>query len=254
MKVLILEDEIPAYEKLLGYLKHHFDGATEFDWSRTLKDAKQLLTQTAKYDIIFSDIELLDGRSIDLFNEVKITCPIIFCTAYNEHLLAAFKNNGIAYILKPYSKEDLDQALNKYDTFFTHKTSIEIDSSILHKVSSVLSQSGSYKSRFIIKTSKRMYLLPTSEISYVEATGAFCKLIDTKGATHLFSQSISQINDALNPKYFFKINRSQIVNIDHIVDIENYFKNRLSLSMKGSKERITTSSSTTAKFRLWLGS
>ncbi len=254
MNILILEDEIPAYEKLSEHLEIYFSEPYTFDWCRTIVEAKELLTHENKYDILFSDIELLDGISIELFKEIKIDCPIIFCTAYHKYLLDAFKSNGIAYILKPYAQEDISKALYKYNTLFNKTSDYQINDTILKYITSALSQDTHYKSRFIIKTPKGMHLLSTHDISYIEASGTFCKLVDDKGVSHLLSQSITSLNETLDPKQFFRINRSRIINISHIVRMDNYFKNRLLLQMRGSKEKMTTSSSVTAKFRIWLDS
>jgi len=254
MNILLLEDEIPAYEKLLNHLKIYFDDKHSFDWSRTAVQAKKMLEEGKIYDLIFSDIELLDGTSIDLFKEIIVDCPIIFCTAYHEYLLDAFKSNGIAYILKPYTQEDITEAIDKYNTLFNNRSSYQIDFDVLREVTAALTQHRHYKTRFIIKTPKKIHLLPTTNISFIEASGAFCKLVDENGIAHLFSQSITLLYETLDPKQFFRINRSQIVNINHIIRMESYFKNRLLLHMRGSKEEITTSSSTTAKFRVWLNS
>ena len=99
-----------------------------------------------------------------------------------------------------------------------------------------------------------MYILQAENISYIEAVGSFCKLYDDKGSSHVLSQSITSLYETLNPNHFFRINRGHIVNINHITGMENYFKNRLVLHMRGGKENIKTSSSTTAKFRIWLES
>jgi len=254
MKILLLEDEIPAYEKLIQHLELHFVNKIDVDWSRTIVSAKSFLEKDINYDLIFSDIKLLDGISIDLFKNININCPIIFCTAYNSYVLDAFKSNGIAYILKPYKQDDINNALDKYNTLFKKDSHQKIDYSILKDVTYALKHNNNYKSRFIIKTAKGMHLLPTDNISVIDASGTFCKLIDDKGTVHVFSQSISLLYHTLNPNHFFKVNRSQIVNINHIIKMENYFKNRLLLHMKGYKDRVTTSSASTAKFRIWLDS
>lgn len=115
MHILILEDEIPAYEKLELYLTEYFESDLTLDWSRSVNEATALLSKH-QYDLILSDIQLLDGNAFDLFDQMPISSPIIFCTAYDTFLLDAFKTNGIAYILKPYSKEELSEALRKYET------------------------------------------------------------------------------------------------------------------------------------------
>jgi len=253
MNILILEDEIPAFEKLLKCLETYFQNKLSYDWARTVAEGKKYLLQKNGYDFILSDIELLDGTSFDLFKEVIITCPIIFCSAYDAYLFEAFKSNGIAYVLKPYSQEDLNAALTKYNSLFNNYEYKEIDHKVMNRFMEILHEKReNYKERFIIKTARGIHLLTVGEISLIEAAGTFCKLIDHQGTTHLLSQNIGVLIDRLNPRKFFRINRSQIVNIDFIESMENHFKNRLLLQMKGAKEKALTSSKVTAAFRTWL--
>lgn len=253
MNILILEDEIPAFEKLLKHLEAYFQNKLSYHWARTVSGAKEHLLQGNGYDLILSDIELLDGTSFDLFKEVTITCPIIFCSAYDAYLFEAFNSNGIAYILKPYSQKDLNAAFTKYNTLFKNHKYNEIDHKVMNKfMETLLQKRGNYKERFVIKTARGIHLLTTVDISLIEAAGTFCKLIDHKGTTHLLSQNIGVLIETLNPRIFFRINRSQIVNIDFIESMESHFKNRLLLQMKGAKEKVLTSSNVTSRFRTWL--
>ncbi len=253
MNILILEDEIPAFEKLLKHLEEYFKNKFSYDWARTVSAAKEHLLQGDDYDLILSDIELLDGTSFDLFKEAIITCPIIFCSAYDEYLFEAFNSNGIAYVLKPYSQEDLNAAFTKYNTLFQNHEYKELDHKLMNKFMEMLLQKKeNYKERFVIKTARGVHLLTTADVSLIEAAGTFCKLIDHMGKTHLLSQNIGALTETLNPRKFFRINRSQIVSIDFIESMEIHFKNRLLLQMKGTKEKVLTSSSVTARFRTWL--
>ncbi len=117
MKLLILEDKIPAYQKLVSFVNDYFKEEVSHDWARSNKDGRECLLNN-KYDFILSDIQLLDGISFDLYNEINIEAPIIFCSAHDEYLFQAFNTNGIAYILKPFSKEDFKQAIEKYQSLF----------------------------------------------------------------------------------------------------------------------------------------
>ena len=114
MRILILEDEIPAKKKLVHYLTTFFGESVVLEITRTVKGGIELLERNSNYNLILSDIKLLDGNSFDVFREVETEAPIIFCTAYDEHLLEAFQTNGIAYILKPYQENDLQSALKKF--------------------------------------------------------------------------------------------------------------------------------------------
>ena len=248
MHILIIEDEIPAFEKLRMYIAHHLKGDFTYDWARSITETHHFL-ETHQYAIIFSDIQLLDGLSFEVFEKTTIKTPIIFCSAYDAYLLDAFKSNGIAYILKPYNQDDISQAFSKYTSLFIEQVNHQIYSDI--KVS-LSENSTTYKKRFVIKSKKGLHLLQSVNIVLIQAEGDFCKLIDSEGNTHLYSQNIGTIYAALDPHQFFRINRSQVIQLSYILEIESHFKNRLLLRMKGIKEKVMTSSGTTANFRLWL--
>ncbi|MEP0263496.1 LytTR family DNA-binding domain-containing protein [Dokdonia sp.] len=252
MYLLIIEDEIPAFEKLRAHMNHHFNDDFTYDWARSITEATHFL-ETHTYDLIISDIQLLDGVSFEIFENVTIKTPIIFCSAYDEYLFKAFKSNGIAYILKPYNQEDITQAFLKYKTLFnTEKNNVpdvKVFSEIKDEIKSI---SSVYKKRFVIKSKKGIHLLETEKIAVVVAEGDFCKLIDCEGKTHLYSQNIGSIYATLDPSKFFRINRSQLVQLNYILEMENHFKNRLLLNVQGVKEKVMTSSGTTANFRIWL--
>jgi DNA-binding LytR/AlgR family response regulator len=252
MKILILEDEIPAYQKLIKCLDVFFDIKISHDWGRSISDGEKLLNENS-YDFILSDIQLLDGSSFDLFNKIKIDAPIIFCSAHDEFLFQAFNTNGIAYILKPFSQNDFDKAIQKYQSLFNKGDYNPLDSATIGALKTALQQEYTlYKKRFVIKKTSGIQLLNATDIALISASGDFCLVIDHLGKRHTISQNLGSIFQQLNPKKFFKINRSEIISIDFIENIESYFKNRLLISMKNYKEKVMTSSSTTADFRKWL--
>ncbi|NAS32509.1 response regulator [Flavobacteriaceae bacterium R38] len=250
MNILILEDEIPAYKKLVTYLSNYFDDNFEYHHARSVKESLKFLTATPKYDLILSDIKLLGGTCFDIFSQLKVTIPIIFCTAYDEHLLEAFQGNGIAYILKPYSQKELDEALNKYQVFFGQQVK---EFKIVQEFKALFEkQELHYKKRFAIKKTRGIKLVETKDICFIEAYGNLCKLKDADGNLHTISKSIGSLLSELDPGQFFRINRSYIVNINHLEKIEPYSKNRLSIKVRGMEKPITTSTSTTKTFRAWI--
>jgi two-component system response regulator LytT len=252
MKILILEDEILAYQKLMTCLRVFFFEGITHDWARSIKEGKEFLNAKT-YDFIVSDIQLLDGTSFDLFNSVSIEIPIIFCSAHNDYLFEAFNTNGIAYILKPYTQNDFNKAIEKYQSLFKQGDYNALNHSTIDALKFALSEeSTNYKKRFVIKKTKGIQLLNASDISVVEASGDFCIATDHDGKRHTISQNLSSIYSQLNPNQYFRINRSELVHIDCIESIESHFKNRLLIKMKGLKETVMTSSSATAEFRKWL--
>ena len=252
MKILILEDEIPAYKKLIAHLNEYFEEDYLHEWARSNEDGEKFLNETS-FDFILSDIQLLDGISFDLFDQLKPKCPIIFCSAHDEYLFQAFNTNGIAYILKPYSRTDFKKALEKYDSLFQQGDYNPLNSNTISKLKSALQEENvNYKKRFVIKKAKGIQLLSVADISIISASGDFCMANDAQGKRHPISQNLGSIHQQLNPNKFFKINRSEIVHIDFIENIESHFKNRLLITMTGVDEKVMTSSSTTSDFRKWL--
>lgn len=252
MKILILEDEIPAYKKLQTFVNEYFEMEVPHDWARSNKDGKAFLLKH-EYDFILSDIQLLDGISFDLYNEIEITSPIIFCSAHDEYLFQAFNTNGIAYILKPYTKLDFKKAMEKYQALFQQGDYNTLNKQTITELKSALKEEHTnYKKRFVIKKAKGIQLLSVSDINLIEASGDFCIATDNKGKRHTISQNLGTIHQQLQPTKFFKINRSEIINIDYIENIESHFKNRLLIQITHVKEKVMTSSSTTSDFRKWL--
>lgn len=252
MNILILEDEIPAYKKLVSFVNDYFQEEIQHDWARSNTEGKTFLQKNI-YDFILSDIQLLDGLSFDLYNEISIDVPIIFCSAHDEYLFQAFNTNGIAYILKPYTQTDFKKAMEKYKALFQKGNYNILNKTTITELKSALKEEhNNYKKRFVIKKAKGIQLLNVSEISKIEASGDFCIATDIKGKRHTISQNLGSIHQQLHPNKFFKINRSEIISIDAISNIESHFKNRLLITITGLKDKAMTSSSTTSDFRKWL--
>ncbi|WP_132066213.1 MULTISPECIES: LytR/AlgR family response regulator transcription factor [Aquimarina] len=252
MNILILEDEILAYQMLITHLNNFFGEEVSHDWSRSVEDGKVFLKSNT-YDFILSDIQLLDGLSFDLFDEFTVNYPIIFCSAYDDYLFQAFNTNGIAYILKPYTDSDFKNALEKYQTLFRQGDYDTLTHSTLKALKSALQEEqANYKQRFVIKHTNGIQLLNTADISVIIASGDFCIATRHDGKRYPISQSIGVLKGQLAPSKFFKINRSQIIHIEYIDTIENHFKNRLLITMKGYPEKVMTSTSITSMFRKWL--
>ncbi len=253
MKVIILEDEILAKEKLVTFIGHELPEAQIVGWARSVKEARKLLTQREQFDLIFSDIKLLGGTSFNVFNEVEVNCPIIFCSAYDQYLINAFQTNGIAYLLKPYDEEKFAQAIHKFKSLFNKTETVQISKLTLSDLVTIVEgQHKRYKSRFTIRKNNGLKLLNTHEIVMIEASGSFCLAYDNKGKKHVINAAISEMEKNLDPSKFFRINRSEMINLDYIDTIETYFKNRLLIKLKHKSEACHTSSAKTAQFRLWL--
>ncbi len=252
IKILIIEDEIPARKKLKRFIEavempHEI--IAEID---TVEDGIDFLLKH-QVDLIFSDIELLDGNAFEIYQEVKITCPIIFTTAYDQFLMKAFENNGIGYLLKPFSKDRFQKAWDKF--ILLNKMPISENQSlsqltelIKHKLNTK-----TYKKRFIIHSQKGIYFLEVENIGFFQAQEGVVFAYDFLGKKHMLTEtSLKEIEEQLKPIDFFRINRSEIVQKSHIVTIERYNKNSLAVKIKAKDNYLKTSQSNTARFRAWL--
>ncbi len=254
MKILLLEDEKLAAQKLLQLLYAYFEHELEIKWVQSVQQGLKYLNENGNPDLIISDIELLDGKAFRLYEQYEVTCPIIFATAYDQYLLEAFKTNGIAYLLKPYSDEDLKKALDKYLTLFrAEDKGVALNATMIEDLKSALmSSQKEYKKRFTIKKTSGIFLLKTETITYFTASDDLVFAMDDKNKRHVVNYRMSDLEDILDPAVFFRINRSDIVNINFIEKMEAYFGNRLVVSIKNNKEGLKTSGPKTAAFRKWV--
>ncbi|MBO3098340.1 LytR/AlgR family response regulator transcription factor [Gelidibacter pelagius] len=252
IRLLIIEDEIPARKKLkrfIAELDATIQITAEID---TVKSAIDFLRNN-QVDLIFSDIELLDGNAFEIYHQVSVSCPIIFTTAYDQFLMDAFDSNGIAYLLKPFSKDRFQKAWDKFLLFRNQESD---ENRWMANIKTLLNQNiveKSYKKRFSINTQQGIYFLDTENIIFFAAHEGVIFAYDTTGKHHLLTEStLKAIEEHLNPSDFFRINRSELVNKPYIEKIERYSKNTLAIKLKGYKNHLKTSQSNTAAFREWV--
>lgn len=209
--------------------------------------------QTNHVDLVFSDIELLDGNAFDIYNQVQVLCPIIFTTAYDQFWMNAFETNGIAYLLKPYSKERFQQA---WDKFIRLKHAGQHQDNQLNNLTLLIEKQlaeRSYKKSFLVHTHQEMRMLQIEYIAFFEAFNGVVFAFDNSGKKHLLSETtIKEIEDRLDPAIFFRLNRSELISKNQIERIERYSKNTIAVKMKGCDRCLKTSQSSTATFRKWI--
>ena len=252
IKILIVEDEIPARKKLKRFLA---ELDTEFEVVAEIDSVSMGISflKSSSVDLIFSDIELLDGNAFEIYNQVSLSCPIIFTTAYDQFWMNAFDSNGIAYLLKPFSKERFQQAWDKFLMFGnTPNDAIKL----LSNLTKIIEQNFNkkiFKKRFAVNDRKGIYFLDTENISFFEASEGVIFAYDTICKKHLLTEStLKEIEEQLNAADFFRLNRKELINKLHIEKIEYNTKNTLAVKLKGCQKYISTSQNNTAPFRIWI--
>jgi DNA-binding LytR/AlgR family response regulator len=224
MKVLIVEDEQPAAEKLQRYLQR-YDASIEVQGIiKSVKEAVEWFSNPSNVsDLVFMDIQLLDGKSFDIFKQTDVDAPIIFTTAYDEYALEAFKVNSIAYLLKPFSFDDLTDAIEK-----TKRFQKQADGPLLQELVQKLQHADkSYKTRFMVKIGDHIKTIPAEMIRLFYAEGRTAYLVTNENKKFIIDYNLEQLEGLMDPAYFLRVNRSFILHINSIKDVIVYSNSRL---------------------------
>lgn len=247
MKILIVEDEIQAIKRLESVI-NNLNEAQDYniiDKCKSVKETERWFQNNKMPDLVFLDIQLSDGLSFEIFKTTNITCPIIFVTAYNNYAIEAFKVNSIDYILKPYHANDIKKSLNKYKNL----KGKNIDSNLLKTLYDNLKTT--YKSRFFAKINNTIYSIPVDEIQFFKFEDAAIVLVNNENKMFVINYSLDALEDFLDPKIFFRINRRFIIHINSIVKMNIYSKSRISVILKNETKEIVSRSKSN-EFRNWL--
>lgn len=223
MKVLVIEDEIPAQEELVRILRKHFPNIEIVDIIGSVRDSVEWLRNNTA-DLIFMDIQLLDGCCFDIFDVVEVRTPIIFTTAYDQYALKAFKVNSVDYLLKPVDEDELVAAVRKMDYKYDNIRNL-IESYI---------PTVRYKTRISVKTGDIYRFLLIDEVAYFISEDGFTYAVTNNEKKHIVDYTISSLETQLDPKRFFRLSRGCIVSIDS-KKITAYFNSRLKVTLKGRK-------------------
>ena len=246
MKVLIIEDENPASQKLIRLLNNIDPKIEVIHVLKSVEEAINWFVKNPNPDLIFMDIQLEDGLSFDIFEICKIDVPVIFTTAYDEYAIKAFKVNSIDYLLKPVAQNELKNAIDKFN---------HIHEMNYLKLESIVKQlHSSKKERFLIKIGEHYKSVSISNIScfYIRERCTF--LFTDMGKHYPVDYSLEQLEQLVDSKLFFRINRTHIVNFHAIKDVISYSSNRLKIILINpiEKDEILVSRERVFDFKKWM--
>lgn len=253
MKVLIIEDEAPAFRRLQKLLQ-------EIDESIEIVEVFDGVNETVKWlshhqapDLIFMDIQLSDGLSFEIFEQVEINKPVIFTTAFDEYMLKAFKVNSIDYLLKPINQEDLQRSLDKYQNLKS-QFSESNPPSIQELIKNIRLDERKFKSRFLVKMGEKMMSVETEDILCFFAKSGLVYLQTSGGKKYLMDQTLDEICNELNPEKYYRANRQYILNYAAIKAVHKFGKSKLLVETNFEhEEQIIVSSEKATAFKQWLG-
>jgi DNA-binding LytR/AlgR family response regulator len=228
MNILIIEDEPRTAKLLKEFILAVDDTHTVLGICDSVESTVQFLgTTTHRIDLLFMDIQLADGSSFDIFQKVAVNAPVIFCTAYEDHLLEAFKSNGIDYILKPFHEKDIEQAFRKLDQI---RSSLLLAPSLPARIQQALASRT--QSSFLVRFREKMYPVAVRDIAAVALEKEVVYIYTYNKEKYALFRPIDDIEAALDPQTFFRINRQMILNRDAILEMEPFFNRRVIVTLK----------------------
>ncbi len=248
-KVIIIEDEKPAAHNLAHSLFEITDRIQVEAMLGSVAESIQYLTEAAAPDLIFSDVQLPDGSSFEIFKELEIKTPVIFTTAFDDFMMNAFDCNGIDYLLKPVEKQELKKALTKYEMFEKHFTSHQ---PALHRF--VKQYDLRKKNRLVVRKGMLHISLKLDDVVLFYTENKIVFVVDTSGKRYTAEKTLTELEELLDSSRFFRANRQYIININFIKGFKSFDKVKmlLDLTLPELQHTIIISQENCAPFRKWM--
>jgi DNA-binding LytR/AlgR family response regulator len=251
IKAIIIEDEQKAMDliiQILAGLPLEVDVIARLG---SVKESIHFFMNEPEGDIIFSDIQLSDGLSFEIFQQSAINIPVIFTTCYDQFLLAAFDNNGIDYLLKPLDADSVLKALLKFKKLKMHFFNLEAKQ-LMASLSSL--ENEKKKSRIIVKQDSKNVLLRVKDIVMFYSENKLVYVVDYLNRKYLSDKCLSELEEELDAELFFRANRKFIININYIKGYKSFEKVKLlvDLNIPDIQSSIIISQLTAPSFRNWM--
>jgi len=251
-KVLIVEDEKPAADWLKQLILKFNPQISVLSVIDSVSGAVEWFQTNQAPDLVFMDIQLADGLSFEVFEHVKVNCPVIFTTAYQEYAIKAFKVNSVDYLLKPIAFKELETAFKKFEDHaksFESAPSVTVE--LLNKVQEMLQKQ--YKTRFVIKVGEHLKSIEIEDILFFYSLEKATYLCTANFKTYDIDYSLDRICEMVDERRFFRINRKYILSNTSIADIIFYSNSRLKIKLrKPDEDNIIVSRDKVAAFKQWL--
>jgi DNA-binding LytR/AlgR family response regulator len=249
MRVLIIEDEPLAAEKLANLIKKYDEKAEIVAEIDSVEGAVDWLRNNDSPDVIFQDIHLADGSAFEIYDQVQPDSSIIFTTAYDQYAIEAFHLKSVDYLLKPVKYEALESALKKYEKVFRGG-----DQEMKELIGLLKKQNKNFRDRYLVKAGNLIKSIDANDIAYFYSDQRVIILVTHEGKKFPVDQTLDEIENELDPSIFNRANRQFIVNIKAISEIHPYFKGRLKINLKPQQQGdIVISSEKSRGFKEWLG-
>jgi len=251
MKVIIIEDEIPAAGRLARMLQDLNMGIGVVATLDSVESSVAWLRQATAdaAELIFMDIQLADGLSFSIFQQVAFSMPVVFTTAFDNYMLKAFKVNSVDYLLKPIDAVELRRAVEKYRQLYRGAGLTEKIQKLIEEVHFT-----KYKERLLIRRGQQLQFLKTASTAHCHADGKLCYATDFNGNSYLLDNTLQELEGMLPPRQFYRVNRQLLVNVEAIRKVHAFLGGRLKLELAPpSGADCVVSRERVSPFKAWLG-
>ncbi len=249
MKVVIIEDEKPAARRLSRMLN---DLKIEpIAMLHSIEESVNWFYNNEHPDLLFLDIQLSDGLSFEIFEEIEIKSAIIFTTAYDEYALKAFKLNSVDYLLKPIDADELKNAVDKFEKIHNSNNLKAFTQQQLKEL--IFPTTNSFKKRFTVKIGQHLKLIPSKNIECFYSENKATYFCTNTNRNYMIDYTLEELESKLSPEIFFRVSRKYFVHINAIKDIISYTNSRLKIILNNYKEaEIIVSRERVKDFKNWL--
>lgn len=248
MKVLIIEDEKPAYENLIATLQQADDTVEILARLGSVAESIAWLKEYPSPDLIFMDIHLSDGLSFSILKTAPINSPVVFTTAYDQYLLQAFEYNSIDYLLKPINTDKLQNAIRKYTALKSHFVNN------VPQLMDYFKTQDKTRSRILVRKGQEFQTVRTEEIVYFFTEHKLVFLVDKENKKYLAEKTnLTELEEELDRKSFYRANRKYIINVNFIKNFKPFDKSKLSVELQvPARDEIIVSQENTSSFKRWI--
>ncbi len=251
LNIIIIEDEKPAARLLQRKVEKL--GLKVTKMLHSVEESIAWFQNNSHPDLIFLDIQLSDGLSFELFEQIDIKSAVIFTTAYDEYALRAFKLNSIDYLLKPIDEEELSVAILKFKNQFQKNTISNLDFDAIKRML-INPLEKEYKLRFSVKIGQQLKVISVDEIEcfYSENKGTYIHTLDNRN--YLIDSTLEVVEAEINPKDFYRVSRKFIVPLKAVKEILIYSNSRLKIILPTFKnDEVIVSRERVSDFKEWIG-
>ncbi|HTN45816.1 MAG TPA: LytTR family DNA-binding domain-containing protein [Flavipsychrobacter sp.] len=249
-RVLIIEDEARAARELASLLHDVDDDIEVLTTLDSIEQALAWFRNNGQPDLIFSDIQLADGLCFDIYNQVNIHSPIIFCTAFDEYLMEAFDTHAVSYLLKPITRSKIEKALDKFHSLksvFDRWQEGEKLEGLLQQVSH------SYKTALLVYQKEKIIPVQVKDIAFFYLDKTIVNITTLNGQRYYLSTKLDELEKVLDPSLFHRANRQFLVNRAAIANAEKFFARKLVIKLTvNTPENIIVSKAKASEFLHWL--